>query len=92
MVERALAVWEGNWTSLRVEPLPLAEAGILKLNIAKAEALLGWRPILDLALRSGSRWSGAADTTRIPAARALLDEQIDAYRRLCATRPIGAAN
>lgn len=88
LVEEALGVWGADRTSLRVEPSPLKEAGILKLDTAKAEALLGWRPMLGFAetIRLTMDWyrCHAADPAR---AGGLVDAQIEAYRRRCGSDP-----
>lgn len=88
LVEEALSVWGHGRTDLQVEPSALAEAGILKLDTAKADAQLGWRPVLGFtdSVRLTMDWyrrhgAGAAR------AHDLVDEQIRAYRRLCEPRP-----
>ncbi len=73
--------WGGPAVEMAVEPSPLKEAGYLKLDIAKAEAGLGWRPILDfeqtVALTADWYRAYAADPG---GARALVEAQIAAYR------------
>ena len=88
LIEQALSVWGRERTELRVEPSPLGEAGILKLDTAKADALLGWRPVLGFAdsVRLTLDWY-RRHSTGTASARDLVDEQIGAYRRLCGAAP-----
>lgn len=85
LVEAALAAWGGNPIPVRVEPSAVAEAGILKLDTAKAEAALAWRPLLDVArtVRLTMDWYRAY-SEHPGAARALVETQIADYRRLAA--------
>lgn len=83
LVEKALAFWGGDQASIRIEPSAIEEAGVLKLDTAKSEALLGWRPALALAdsVRLTMEWyqrfmDGSAT------ARDLVNEQIAGYRRV----------
>ena len=73
--------WGDGAPELRIEPSPLKEAGRLKLDIAKAEAGLGWRPVLDF----GETVALTADWYRAyladpGSARALVERQLSAYR------------
>lgn len=73
--------WGEGAPQVRVEPSPLKEANYLKLDIAKASAGLGWRPILGFAetIALTADWYRAyqADPAQ---ARTLVDRQIAAYR------------
>lgn len=85
LVEAALAAWGGSRSPIpvRVEPSAVAEAGILKLDTAKAEAALGWRPLLDFerTVRLTMDWyRGYSDSPA--SARGLVESQIADYRRL----------
>ena len=66
---------------MRIEPSPLKEAGVLKLDIAKAEAGLGWRPVLDfeetVALTADWYRAYLADPG---CAREMVESQTEAYR------------
>jgi len=46
LVEKVLSCWPGEWED-GTDPNAPHEAGLLNLNIEKAESLLGWRPIWD---------------------------------------------
>ncbi len=85
LVAEALAAWGGEPIPVRLEPSAIAEAGILKLDTAKAEAALGWRPLLDFprTVRLTMDWYRAY-AERAAAARSLVEEQIADYRRLAA--------
>ncbi|MGU3666188.1 CDP-glucose 4,6-dehydratase [Methylobacterium sp. A49B] len=88
LVEEALGVWGKERTDLRVQPSELAEAGILKLDTAKADARLGWRPMLGFSdsVRLTMDWYRRHSAGAVRA-RDLVDEQISAYRRLCKPGP-----
>lgn len=81
LVEAVRARWGVGAPAVRIEPSPLKEANYLKLDIAKAGAGLGWRPVLGfadtVALTADWYKAYAADPM---SARALVDEQIEAYR------------
>jgi CDP-glucose 4,6-dehydratase len=81
LVEALRRRWGEGAPQVLIEPSPLHEAGYLKLDIAKAEAGLGWKPLLDFADTIGltADWYRAylADPSR---ARALVEQQIGAYR------------
>lgn len=84
LASRFVGAW-GNQEAFApiVEPSPLHEAQTLRLDIAKAHALLGWRPALGVeeTVRMTADWyraraaarSGVGDFTR---------DQIDSYREL----------
>ncbi|SDO05938.1 CDP-glucose 4,6-dehydratase [Methylobacterium phyllostachyos] len=86
LIDQALARWGGDPIAVRVEASPLSEAGILKLDAAKAEAGLGWRPLLSLAdtVRLTMDWYRGYHE-RPASARALVEAQIADYRRLAGT-------
>ncbi|WP_456684561.1 CDP-glucose 4,6-dehydratase [Bradyrhizobium sp. P5_C11_2] len=90
LVEQALAAWGGEPIPVVIEPATVAEASILKLDTAKAEANLGWRPSLDFAstVQKTMIWyrSYCEEPT---AARDLVETQIAAYRRAVAAAPSG---
>ena len=73
--------WGAGAPEVRIEPSPLKEAGVLKLDIAKAEAGLGWRPVLDfeetVALTADWYRAYLADPGR---AREMVESQTEAYR------------
>lgn len=73
--------WGADAPEVRVEPSPLKEANYLKLDIAKAAALLDWRPVLGFAetVALTADWYRAYQSDP-PSARALVDGQIAAYR------------
>jgi CDP-glucose 4,6-dehydratase len=81
LVEALRRRWGEAAPEVRIEPSPLHEAGHLKLDIAKADAGLGWRPVLgfDETIALTADWYGAylADSSR---ARVLVEGQIEAYR------------
>ncbi|AWN34429.1 CDP-glucose 4,6-dehydratase [Methylobacterium radiodurans] len=85
LVEAALAAWGGDPIPVRIEPSAVAEAGILKLDTAKAEAGLAWRPLLDFArtVQLTMDWYRGHDADPA-AARFLVETQIAGYRRLAA--------
>lgn len=82
LIARALAAWGGAPIPVHVEPSTLLEAGILKLDTAKAEAGLGWRPVLgfDRTLRLTMDWYREY-CDRSASARALVEAQINDYRQ-----------
>jgi CDP-glucose 4,6-dehydratase len=84
LADRFTRAWGGQEAfAPRVEPSALVEAETLRLDISKARALLGWRPMLGIeeTVRMTADWyrlraqspGRAADLTR---------EQIASYRRL----------
>jgi CDP-glucose 4,6-dehydratase len=81
LVEALRQRWGEGAPEVRVEPSQLHEAGYLTLDIAKAEADLGWRPVLGFAdtVALTADWYRAylADPSR---ARELTEDQIAAYR------------
>jgi CDP-glucose 4,6-dehydratase len=81
LVEALRHRWGEGAPPVRIEPSPLHEAGYLTLDIAKAEAGLGWKPVLGFEDTIGltADWYRAylADPSR---ARALVEQQIEAYR------------
>jgi CDP-glucose 4,6-dehydratase len=87
---RFMLAWGGHATfAPRIEPSPLIEAQILRLDISKAHALLGWRPVLgvDETVRMTADWyrlhaqfpGRAADLTR---------DQIASYRKLAVLKRV----
>jgi CDP-glucose 4,6-dehydratase len=72
--------WGEGGPTVIIEPSAVREAHYLKLDIAKADAGLGWRPLLGfaetVALTTDWYRAYAADASR---ARRLVDEQIEAY-------------
>ncbi|SFL67692.1 CDP-glucose 4,6-dehydratase [Methylobacterium pseudosasicola] len=85
LIDQALTVWGGDPISIRVEPSTLREAGILKLDASKAEAELGWRPLLSFAdtVRLTMDWYHSY-CERPASARKLIEAQITDYRRIAA--------
>lgn len=82
LIARALAAWGGDPIPVCVEASVLSEAGILKLDTAKAAARLGWHPVLgfERTLRLTMDWY--RDYCDHPAStRALVEAQITDYRR-----------
>lgn len=81
LVEALRRRWGEGAPDVRIEPSPLHEAGYLTLDIAKAEALLGWKPVLGfedtVALTADWYRAYQADPS---CARTLVDQQIEAYR------------
>lgn len=81
LVEALRRRWGEGAPEVQVEPSPLHEAGYLKLDIAKAEAGLGWKPALGfadtIALTADWYRSYLADPS---CAGALVGQQIEAYR------------
>ena len=71
--------WGEGAPSVVIEPSALHEAHYLKLDIAKADAGLGWRPVLDFpeTVALTADWYKAY---RPDGARALVDAQIAAYQ------------
>ena len=76
---RRFALAAGAELAIEIEPSPLQEAQILRLDIGKAAAELGWRPILSIddAVALTAQWwkaraadpAGAAEITRTQVAR-----------------------
>ncbi len=55
LVEQAISVWgNGEWIN-KFDASQPHEAGLLKLDIAKAKKLLGWKPVLNAS--SSVKWS-----------------------------------
>jgi CDP-glucose 4,6-dehydratase len=81
LVEALRRRWGAGAPDIRIEPSSLHEAGRLKLDIAKAQAGLGWKPVLGFAdtIALTADWYRAylADPS---CARALVEQQIKAYR------------
>lgn len=81
LVEAFCDRWGSGAPEVVVQPSPLHEAGYLKLDTAKADANLGWRPVLTfaetIALTSDWYRTYRADPA---SARRLVDEQTRAYR------------
>lgn len=81
LIEATARRWGEGAPPVRIEASPLHEAGRLKLDISKAEAGLGWRPVLDFAetVALTADWYKAwlADRGR---ARHLVEQQIAGYR------------
>ena len=93
LAHRVMRAWGGQTAFVpHIEPSALVEAQILRLDISKANALLGWRPVLtiDETVRMTADWyrlhaqspGGAADLTR---------EQIASYREVTRRKPAPAA-
>jgi CDP-glucose 4,6-dehydratase len=81
LVEAVRNRWGPGAPAVRVEPSPLKEATYLRLDIAKAAAGLDWRPVLGFAetIALTADWYSAYQTDP-SRARALVDQQIAAYR------------
>lgn len=85
LVEQALAAWGGDPIPVQIEASALREAGILKLDAAKAEAELGWRPRLGFARTVRLTMEWYRDYSARPTdARALVEAQIAEYARIAA--------
>lgn len=71
----------GAAEAFEVEPSPLPEAQILRLDISKAQALLGWRPIIGMAetIRMTADWY-RQKTVAPDRAAELTRSQIAAYK------------
>jgi CDP-glucose 4,6-dehydratase len=81
LVEAFQRRWGAGAPKVEIEPSSLHEAGYLKLDIAKADARLGWRPVLNFAetIAMTSDWYKAYQAD--PAsARRLVEDQTRAYR------------
>jgi CDP-glucose 4,6-dehydratase len=82
--DRFMRAWGGQDAfAPAVEPSPLSEALTLRLDIAKAHALLGWRPALGIeeTVRMTAEWYRAWSESPAAAAE-LTREQIAAYQVL----------
>ena len=73
--------WGEGAPVVRIEPSPLKEANYLKLDIAKADAILDWRPVLGFAetVALTTDWYKAYAAAP-SSARALVEGQLQAYR------------
>ncbi|MGU3406137.1 CDP-glucose 4,6-dehydratase [Methylobacterium brachiatum] len=89
LIDQSLKAWGGTPIPVQVEPSALSEAAILKLDAAKAEAELGWRPLLgfERTVRLTMDWyRGYCE--RPASARSLVETQIADYRRIAAAAGI----
>jgi CDP-glucose 4,6-dehydratase len=91
LVAQALEAWGGDPIPVHVEPSIVGEAGILKLDTAKAEAKLGWRPAFDFATTVERTMAWYRAYSESPAtARDLVEAQIAAYQCIVAATSEGA--
>lgn len=67
LVEGALAHWPGVWQDVS-DPTAVHEAGLLNLDISKAQALLGWEPRWDFnaSIRETIEWHRAVHGGQSP--------------------------
>jgi CDP-glucose 4,6-dehydratase len=81
LANRFASAW-GEAFAPVVEPSPLHEAHTLRLDISKAHALLGWRPMLGIeeTVRLTADWYRARAASPAAAAN-LTRDQIAAYRK-----------
>ena len=82
LVTAMLSRWRGNATSVTIEPSPLVETSILRLDISKAMQQLQWRPVLDFSrtIELTADWYRRRHDGERPSA--LVDEQISLYQEL----------
>jgi CDP-glucose 4,6-dehydratase len=81
LVAEILRHWPGTWED-RTDPEAVHEAALLHLSIDKAQAHLGWHPVLDFAttIRETVRWySQAHQDSKPERLRELTADQLDAY-------------
>lgn len=80
VVNEMLTHWNGEWEH-QAQPDALHEAGLLQLDIQRAQTLLGWKPVWDFkrAIRETVHWyrSSLEDANLEPAA--LTQAQIEDY-------------
>jgi CDP-glucose 4,6-dehydratase len=78
LVGETLHHWPGTWDDAS-DRQAVPEAGVLRLDIAKAARVLGWRPVwpFERSVREAVRWYREFDGGR--SAQALMAEQISAY-------------
>ena len=78
LLVRSARIYSKDKLAIEIQPSPLAEAGLLKLDITKATSLLSWKPILNfeqtIALTAGwyrdfHRGGNAADLVNAQIAR-----------------------
>jgi CDP-glucose 4,6-dehydratase len=79
LVDRIAARWTPPGLAVAAAPSPLPEAKLLRLDISKAEANLGWAPLLDIdaTVDMTADWYGRHH--RGEDAGRLVGEQIDRY-------------
>ena len=94
VADRLCALWgkDSGWDQPENPGPSLHEAGILKLDCAKARAILGWRPAftLETALAQIAQWHGAV--AQGTDARALSLAQLADYRKALAQALAGKGN
>jgi CDP-glucose 4,6-dehydratase len=85
VVDELLKHWPGQWVD-RHDTTALHEAGLLKLNIEKADEILGWRPVWNFedAIAQTVAWYRRANAGEN--ARVLTQEQIVQYQNDAAQR------
>lgn len=79
LVERIAARWTPPGLRIEIKPSPLQEARLLRLDIGKAEANLGWSPLLDIDATVDMTADWYARHHRGEDAGRLVGEQIDRY-------------
>lgn len=92
LLDQVVAAWgDGSWHPLEHSAGEPHEAGLLRLDISKASAHLGWRPAYTVsrALGHAVDWYRRAERANADEIRAVCYQQIDDY--LEAARQSGAA-
>jgi CDP-glucose 4,6-dehydratase len=79
LVERIAARWTPPGIAIEVKPSSLQEAKLLRLDISKAEANLGWSPLLDIDATVDMTADWYARHHRGEDAGRIVGEQIDRY-------------
>jgi CDP-glucose 4,6-dehydratase len=80
--------WGEGAPTIKIEPSTLKEANFLKLDVAKADAELGWRPELGFAETVALTSAWYKTYAKSPAeAAAMVQQQIEAYRGRFAAGP-----
>ena len=85
LVESFLLHWPGKWQDTSAPDSP-HEAATLSLNINKAEAHLGWRPVLDFsqAVEYAAQWYKERDSNKESEMHSVCVAQLEDYTRLAA--------
>jgi CDP-glucose 4,6-dehydratase len=91
LVTEILQHWPGRWED-RSDPKAVHEAKLLNLSIAKAQRVLGWRPVWDFfqAVAATVQWYRAVQYAPADGAR-LTCEQIDLYTRQAGSKKLSWA-
>lgn len=78
LVKKAISIWGSGEYKILQEQITKHEAGLLKLDISKAEAMMKWRPLMtcDVAIERTINWYKNAPSNNI---RDLMSSDIKAY-------------